>query len=183
MLCPADDRHVLSQIVDTNLAMGADSDAKTRTLEALRILRQAGLTRTSTFAIAEGILADVLMVQGNYQEAKNAVEHAISIGAETLRPLAPRFGSLITTLAQISQESEDLGRALRLSRQAADIFKRGGDPTTLELGSAYQNLAVVYALRGEKREAMNALDAALSTWKPILAPNAPVRRSSSEQSI
>jgi tetratricopeptide (TPR) repeat protein len=62
---------------------------------------------------------------------------------------------------------------LQLCRQAVDIFEKAGAASRIELGSAYQNLAVVYALRGKPRKALDAVNLALATLEQALPPNHP----------
>jgi tetratricopeptide (TPR) repeat protein len=91
------------------------------------------------------------------------LNEALALGKETLSPTAPRFGVLVTTLGQILQETGELNRALQLCQQAVDIFEKAGESQGIELGTAYQNLAVVYALRGKPRKALDAVKMALAT--------------------
>ena len=128
--------YVLSQMADATIELGAYTEAETKAREALRILVSAHRTETSTFAIAEGILASALRAQGNYGAAKQAVEQALSLGKKTLSPLAPHFGILVTTLAQILQETGDLNGAQKLFRQAVDIFEKAGASSRMDLGRA-----------------------------------------------
>lgn len=63
--------------------------------------------------------------------------------------------------------------AKKLCRPAIDIFEKAGESSRMDLGSAYQNLAVAYALRGKPRKALDAVNLALATWKQALPPDHP----------
>jgi tetratricopeptide (TPR) repeat protein len=165
--------YVLSQMADATIKLGAYVEAETNAREALRLLAGARRTETSTFAIAGGTLAAALRAEGNYGEAKRVAEQALALGKKTLSPLAPHFGILVTTLAQILQEIGDLKGAQALCRQAVDIFEKAGESSRMELGSAYQNLAVIYILRGKPRQAVDAVNLALAAWKQSLPPGHP----------
>ncbi len=155
--------YVLSQMADARMELGAYAEAETKIREALRLLTSAYRSETGTFAIAEGILAAALLAEGNCREEKIVAERALALAKKTLSPGAPHFAILVTTLAQIRQATGDLKGAQELCRQAVDIFEKAGKPSQMDLGCAYQNLAVVYALRGKPREALDAVDRALQS--------------------
>lgn len=165
--------YTLSQMADIDIELGSYAEAEARTREALGILANAHKTETSTFAIAEGIFADALRAEGNYSEARRTAEQALSLGKATLGPFAPRVGILETTLGRIFQENGELNRALPLCREAVQIFEKGGEANRTELGSAYQNLAVVYAAQRKPRKALDAIGLALAIWQPALPPHHP----------
>jgi tetratricopeptide (TPR) repeat protein len=107
----------------------------------------------------------VLQAKGNYLEARNVAEQAVSLGRETLGPLAPRFGTLLTTQAKVLLDLGNTGRALKLYRQALDIFTKSGQANTIDLGTAYENLASAYALQSKPKKALEAVNLALVSWK------------------
>jgi tetratricopeptide (TPR) repeat protein len=151
--------YLLSQMADSEMELGSYVEAEAKTRQALQILISAGKARTSTFAIAEGVLAEVLRAERRYAEAKRMAYEALALGTQTLSPTAPRLGILVTTLEQILQDAGDLKRAFEPCQQAVDIFERAGESQRLELGTAYHNLAAIYALQGKSRKALDAVSA------------------------
>jgi tetratricopeptide (TPR) repeat protein len=163
--------YVQSQIADAQIELGEYGDAEERSRTALGNLASAGLAHTGTFAITEGVLADVLRVEGNYRDARSLANHAIGLATETMNPLQPRFAILLTTLGQVLLEAGDLSRARQVCQRAATIFEKAGEGSKIELGSAYQNLAVVYARQGRSKQALNALTLADTAWNDAVPAN------------
>jgi len=161
---------VLSRMADSNIELGQFGEAETQSREALGILASAQRMHTSTFAIAEAVRAAALRAQGNYKEAKAAAECAVVMARETMDPGQPRFAILLTTLAQVLQETGDLRRAAELCRRSVDIFEAARDTNPIDLGSAYENLAAVYAQQRKPWLALAAVNRALATWnQPALS--------------
>ena len=165
--------YVLSQMADAETELGHYQEAETATREALRILAAAGKNQTSTFAIAEGALAQTLRIQGNYAQAATVAEHAIAVAQRTMSSRQPYFAILLSTLAQVLLETGDLRRARQLCLQAIESFKEAEDGNRVDLGSAYQNLAAVYAMQGKPKQALDAGNSALSVWSHELPPGHP----------
>ena len=164
---------VLSQMAGAYIQMGEYAQAEARTQGAIKILRSAQMTESGTFAVVEGVVADLLRTKGDYDEAGRIAEQALALGKRTLPPASARLGILYTTLAGISQDRGDFKRSLDLCQHAAQIFAEAGPASKIELGSAYQNLAVAYAHRGKPHKALDMTSLALSTWKEVLPPNHP----------
>ena len=163
---------MLSRIADCEIELGEYREAETLAREAVGILASA--ENTSAFAQAEGILAQVLLGQGNYAEARARAEHAIAVAKKTMMPSDPGGGILLITLAQVLEETgADLRRAGVLCREAIEIFKRNGAGSRMNLASAYENLAVVYSAQGKLRQALNTVDLALAAWNEELPPDHP----------
>jgi hypothetical protein len=53
----------------------------------------------------------------------------------------PRFGILVTTLAQILQETGKLNRAQQLCQQAVNIFEKAGEANRIDLAEKKYNEA------------------------------------------
>jgi tetratricopeptide (TPR) repeat protein len=165
--------YVLSQMADAEIELGDYAAGETDAREALRLLARSNENQTSTFAAAQGVLAHGLEAEGNYGEAKSLAEKAVSLGKQTLSPLSPRLGILLTTMGLILQESGQLRPALALCKQALEIFANAGERYKIDLGTAYQNLAVVYADLGQPKRALEAITLALATWNEVLPPDHP----------
>jgi tetratricopeptide (TPR) repeat protein len=165
--------YVLYEIADCEIELGEYVQAETRSREALRNLSSGDQKRPGMFAMAESLLAVALRAQGNYAEAKAFAEDALVVGRKTMDQFHPRFGSLLTNLAQVFQQTGDLRRAGGLCLQAATIFEKAGKANRIDSGSAYQNLAVIYVLEGKGRQALETVNRALAVWTQVLAPNHP----------
>lgn len=165
--------YVLSRMADCDIELGEFGEAETQSREALGILASAQKTQTSTFAIAEGVRAAALRAQGNYKEAKAVAERAVVMARETMDPGQPRYAILLTTLAQVLQEMGDLRRAAELCRRSVDIFEAARDANPIDLGSAYENLAAVYAQQRKPKLALAAVNRALATWNQAAPPDYP----------
>ena len=164
---------VLSEIAETNLESGTYREALATAEEALAILSRARNTEVGTYAIAQGAAARALWAVGNYAEAKKAAEAAVRLGHRTFGALAPRYGILLTTLANILRDTGDVDQALPLCEEAANIFRTAGESHRIELGTAYQNLAVIYAQGRNPRRAIINADLALAAWRQVLPPANP----------
>src|SRR5262249_54554288 len=145
---------VLRQMAAAQISVGEYQAAETAARDALHKLVSAGKGQTGTFAVAEGVLADSLRAEGNYNEAKCLAEAALKLANETLKSLPAQVGILLTTLGQTLLESGEISRAGEVCRRAIVAFSQTGDQETIELGSAYQNLAVVYAQQGKPKRAL-----------------------------
>ena len=165
--------YVASQIADTEIELGEYSEAEARMRDAMATLIFAEKIHTSTFAVTEGVLAEALRAQGNYYGAQELAEPAVIVAKETMGPLHPRFAILLTGLASVLVSTRDLHRAANICRRAISIFEQAKETHPIELGSAYQNLAVVYAVQGKGKPALNALDRALANWNQALPPSHP----------
>jgi hypothetical protein len=73
----------------------------------------------------------------------------------------------------VLQETGDLRRAAGLCRRALDIFEHAQETNAIDLGSAYQNLAVVYAQQRKPKPALGAVNLALATWNQALPADHP----------
>jgi tetratricopeptide (TPR) repeat protein len=161
---------LLSQIADSEIELGDYGDAEKNAQASLALLTQMGKTQTGTFAIAEGVLADVLRVRGDYTAAEAAATNAVQIAKATLGHTSPRYGILLTELAMALLDSGKIGRGLKVCQDAAAIFANSGTHTEIQLGAAYQNLAAAYALNRKPKKALDAITRAISTWQQVLPP-------------
>ena len=164
---------VLSQTADAEIELGSYGEAEKNAQAALTLLTTAGKTQTSTFAIAEGVLADLLRFRGDYAQSKLAAGRALQIAKASLGPASPRYGILLTELAMALLDGGETGRGLKICRQAVTVFSNPGSQSEIQLGSAYQNLAAAYALNGKPEKALDAIGRALATWKQVLPPDHP----------
>jgi len=167
--------YVLSRMADTEIELGEYPQAEAQAREASTALVSTGLTHTITFAMSQDTLADALRVQGNYREAKSTAERAIATAKEIINPRQPRYAILLTTLALILQETGDLHRAEKLCREVLDIYLHATEKDLVPIGQAYQNLALVYALQGKTKPALNAINLALAAWNQALPPDHPFK--------
>jgi tetratricopeptide (TPR) repeat protein len=165
--------YVLSQIADVNIDQGMYEEAITRSREAVAILRMAQRDHTGVFAKTARILADALYAAGYDEQAKEIAEQALSVGRQTLDTRSPDFAFLLTTLAQILKELGKFSRAEELCQSALQILQRTDATYQSDLATAYQDLAVIQALRGHPRKASVTIDLALATWSHILPPTHP----------
>ncbi len=163
--------YVLSQIADVDNGLGDYAGAETRAREALRLLDGAKEAHTTIFAIAEDAFAEALRGEGNYFEENNVAEQAVSLARQTLDTLSPRLAILLTGLARALEDREETGHALKLYTQAAFIFAEAEEGNTIELGSAYANLANAYVRLGDPKKTGQAVNLALAIWKEVLPPN------------
>jgi tetratricopeptide (TPR) repeat protein len=165
--------YILEQVADVDNGLGDYSKADANAREALRLLVAANETNTPVFATAEGVLADALAGEGNYREAKNVAERAVSVGRATLssQTQTPRFAILLSVLAHSLECEGERGRALKLYREAAGIMKNAGKGNRIELGTAYVNLAGGYLARGNAKKALKLISLAFATWKQVLPVN------------
>jgi len=53
------------------------------------------------------------------------------------------------------------------------FFENAGEGGKIELGTAYQNLALVYAQQGRPKQALQAVNLALAAWNRALPPDHP----------
>jgi tetratricopeptide (TPR) repeat protein len=155
-LTPLLHAYILKQVADVDNGLGDYAGAEVKVREALRLLVAANETNTSTFATAEGVLADALGGEGNYTEEKNVAERAVSAGRATLSPKAPSFAILLTVLGHALEDEGKHGRALKLYQEAQDIMKNAGEGNRIGLGSAYVNLAGALPCKREREEGTKA---------------------------
>jgi hypothetical protein len=125
------------------------------------------------FARAEHILADALMPGGYDQEARNTATGALALGRQTLDTRSPEFASFLTSLRQILKGLGKLGRAEELCQSALQILQRTQAADKVDLATAYQNVAVIQALRGHSRKALATIDLALAAWSQVPPPPHP----------
>jgi tetratricopeptide (TPR) repeat protein len=164
---------LLVQTADTDIELGVYGDADARAREAIAILKSAQKTQSAIFVGAERLLADALLAEGNAEEAKTVAEHALAVGNTTLDLSSASYGFLLTTLAQIMRDLHNLGRAQELGEHAVDIFQKMQGAAKIDLGTAYQNLAILYTLRGRPKQALTTINLAVATWDRTLPPNHP----------
>jgi tetratricopeptide (TPR) repeat protein len=160
--------YILKQVADVDNGLGDYAGAEVNVREALRLLVAAHETNTATCATAEGVLANALEGEGNYSEAENVAERAVSAGRATLSPQAPSFAILLTLLGHALEAEGKRGRALKLYQDALDIMKNAGEGYRIELGTAYANLAGAYLARGNAKKALELISLAFATWKQVL---------------
>lgn len=165
--------YVLSQMADARIELGTYADAKANAREAVALLTRINRTHSGLFAIVQGVLATALRVEGNYSEAREAVQQAVSLGKETLNTGSPRYSILLTYLALVSLDGGELRRCVELCRRAVAVFENAPGKNQIQLGSAYANLAVAYSLRGKPRKALSALNLARTAWTQVLPTNHP----------
>lgn len=66
---------------------------------------------------------------------------------------------------------------MELCEQALEIFTKAGEGYKIELGSAYQNLAVVYLDLGKPKRALDSVNLALAIWNEALPKKSSVHGS------
>ena len=165
--------YVLSQIADVNIQRGMYTEAGTASNEAITLLRQAHKDHTGLFARAERVLADALYAGGYDQQARNIATEALALGRQTLDTRSPEVASFLTSLGQILKELGKLGQAEELCQSALQILQRTQAADKIDLATAYQNVAVIQALRGHPRKALATIDLALATWSQVPPPQHP----------
>jgi len=165
--------YVLSQIADVNIQRGMYTEAGTASNEAITLLRQAHKDHTGLFARAERVLADALYAGGYDQQARNIATEALALGRQTLDTRSPEFALFPTSLGQILKKLGKLGQAEELCQSALQILQRTQAADKIDLATAYQNVAVIQALRGHPRKALATIDLALATWSQVPPPQHP----------
>jgi tetratricopeptide (TPR) repeat protein len=163
--------YVLQRMADADNGLGDYGKGEEKAREALRLLTGANERNTSTFATAQGVLAEALAGEGNYLGAKKVAEQAVSLGKETIGACAPSFGILLTTLAHALEYQGEHKHALKLYQQARGIMQKAGEGNRIELGSAYLNLAGAHLAKGNAKKALELVALALATWKQVLPSN------------
>lgn len=88
---------MLSQVANVEVVLGEYSEAETRSRAALDALASDEKAYTSSFAMAESILADA-----DYREVKELAAQG-TLGKEKMGPLDPRLGILLTSLGHVSR--------------------------------------------------------------------------------
>jgi len=164
---------VLRQIADLNIELGMYTEAVTASNEAITLLRQAHKEHTGLFAIAQRILADALHAEGYDEEARKTATEALALGRQTLDTRSPEFATFLTSLAQILTRPGKLGQAEELCRSALQILQRTEAAHKVDLATAYQNVAIIQALRGHPRKALATIDLSLATWSQVPPPQHP----------
>jgi tetratricopeptide (TPR) repeat protein len=114
------------------------------------------------FAIVERVLADALYAAGYDQEARNTATEALALARQTLDTRSPEFTRFLTSLGQILKELGKLGQAEELCQSALQILQRTEAARKVDLATAYQNVAVIQALRGQSRKALATINLALA---------------------
>jgi tetratricopeptide (TPR) repeat protein len=160
--------YVLLRMADANNGLGDYAQGEEKAREALRLLAGANERNTSTFAMAEGVLACALAGEGNYLGARKVAKQAVSLGKVTISPRAPQFAILLTTLAHALEIQGEQRHAFKLCQRAVDILEKAGKGNRIELGSAYLNLAGAYLVNGNAKKALELIALALATWKQVL---------------
>lgn len=164
---------VLRQIADVNIERGMYTDAVTASNEAITLLRQAHKEHTGLFAIAQRILADALHAEGYDEEARKKATEALALGRQTVDIMSPEFANFLSSLSQILKELGKLGQAEELCQSALQILQRTQAAHKVDLAIAYQNVALLQALRGHPRKALATIDLALATWSQVPPPPRP----------
>ena len=165
--------YVLSRIADVNIERGMYAEAVTASNEAITLLRQAHKEHTGLFAIAERILADALYAAGYDQEARNTATEALALARQTIDTRSPDFAYFLTSLGQILKGLGKFGQAEELCQSALQILQRTQAADKVDLATAYQNVALLQALRGHPRKALATIDLALATWSQVPPPPHP----------
>jgi tetratricopeptide (TPR) repeat protein len=164
---------LLRQIADVNIERGMYAEAVTTSREAITLLRQAHQEHTGVFATAQRILADALCAEGYDEEARKTATEALALGRQTLDTRSPDFALFLISLGQILKELGKLGQAEELCQSALQILQRTQAADKVDLATAYQNVAVIQALRGHPRKALATIDLALATWSQVPPPQHP----------
>ena len=167
--------YVLRLMAGADNALGDYAKGEGKAREALGILAGANERNTSMFAIAEGVLADALVGEGNYLGAKKTAVQAVSLGKKTISARAPGFGVLLSTLASALQVQGERRRPLKLYQQVVAIMEKAGEGNRIELGSAYLNLAGAYLANGKGKKALELVASARVAWKQVLPANNPFK--------
>jgi tetratricopeptide (TPR) repeat protein len=149
------------------------AEAVTASNEAIALLRQAHQEHTGLFAITQRILADALHAEGYDEEARKTATEALTLGRQTLDTRSPEFASFLSSLGQILKELGKLGQAEELCQSALQILQRTQAADKVDLATAYQNVALIQALRGHPRKALATIDLALATWSQVQPPQHP----------
>jgi tetratricopeptide (TPR) repeat protein len=165
--------YVLNRIADVNIERGMYTESVTASNYAITLLRQAHKEDTGLFAIVERVLADALHAAGYDQEARNAATEALALARQTLDTRSPEFTRFLTSLGQILKALGKLGQAEELCQSALQILQRTQAADKTNLATAYQNVAVIQALRGHPRKALATIDLALATWSEVPPPRHP----------
>jgi tetratricopeptide (TPR) repeat protein len=123
---------------------------------------------TSGFATAAGVLAEALLGEGNYSEARKVAERAVALGKTTPDTPPLSFAALVTALAHTREIQGRRRQAMKLYQQAVDIMIAGGQSQCVELGTAYVNLAGAYLAAGNPNKVLELVSLALRIWQQIL---------------
>jgi tetratricopeptide (TPR) repeat protein len=165
--------YILQQMADADNGLGDYAKGEGKAREALRILAGANDRNTSVFAVAEGVLADALVGEGNYLGARETADQAVSLGKKTISARAPGFGVLLITLAHTLEVQGERRRPLKLYQRAVGIMEKAGDGSRIELGGAYLDLAGAYLANGKAKKALELVASARAAWKQVLPSNNP----------
>jgi tetratricopeptide (TPR) repeat protein len=165
--------YVLGEIADVDNELGDYQEAQAKASDAITLLRQMRMTQNRLYAFAGRMLAHALQAQGYDLRAKEVVEEAVAVGRQAFGPDAPEFSFLLSDQCQIMKDLGKLDSAEDLCEGSLQILQRVNPPDRFNLGTAYQDLAVIKAWKGRLKEALAMADLALATWNEILPADHP----------
>lgn len=151
-------RFVAQAIVNEAAAyakLGRHPEALASLAEARQIFEEEG--NTSWAAMANLERAAVLLQQGRYGESLAAAQECVAVFGEFGLPVEEAQTHLVAARAALALDRPD--EAVRLARHALEIGEAKDVPTLIYQGQ--QMLGALAAARGDRREALAAIDQAL----------------------
>jgi len=162
---PADD----PRIADTLLRLGQIQRENGRLEEAAVTLRRAVAVRdqldAEQGASSLEILAGILQMQGQLDEAKTLCEQAVTELRAAGAP-ALRIADALNTLGEIYRNRNELVPAEAALREALELYPSSVQEST-EVGAVYNNLGVVLRARGDYQGAVEAYAAASAILRKL----------------
>ncbi|MBX3395155.1 MAG: serine/threonine protein kinase [Phycisphaerae bacterium] len=142
----------------TQKAMGRLSEAKTTCIEALQLRRKAvdrGVLDAGQGDLADslGLLAELLRIEGNRQEARAALDEALAIGDARYAADDWRTASLQSSLGAMLFEDGESDLGIQLMKSSLDRLRAVRGDSARETHDAAERLGVAYEQAGRLQDA------------------------------
>ncbi|MGQ0720072.1 MAG: tetratricopeptide repeat protein [Candidatus Eiseniibacteriota bacterium] len=151
-----------------NLGLYADAESLARKAVATLDLAQGGRP-TSLLAEARGLLSEVLLHQGSYDEAEAVGRSALSDMEATVDPRDPAIVESVTRLGKALQRTGKYDEAEQMLRRASTSLRESGRHETQEHASILIALGTVLKALGRFPESEETLREALGVQRRVLA--------------
>jgi eukaryotic-like serine/threonine-protein kinase len=132
----------------------AMEDARKHMAEAQRLLQQINRPELDTRLECALAQARIESESGNRDAAAALLQSTVETIEAAGYTHSAMYTGILTQLASIQLERNDLPAMLELNRQALDAHKRNGRGDTTEYVTVQQNIAVALSVAGEARESL-----------------------------
>jgi len=120
-----------------------------------------------------GKLANIRFAMGEYAEAREMHERALTIRENALGPSHVSVGTCLNNLALVHYAMGDLDRAQALHERALALWEEALGPTHPQVATSLNNLGAVARANGDLEGARELYARALVVWEQVFGPEHP----------